>query len=149
MNSLVGELGKSKKFIEIANNVEMKKSPIAISGLSSVGMDQILVGIHEFSKKPICIITYNEIQAKNIYENIKYFTDKVVLFPKKEIVTYDYVAESKDIPYERIETLNEIITNKNLIIVTTIEALIQTIPEEKVLYKSALSFKVRRYVQFR
>ena len=142
MNTIIGELGKSQKFVEIVKHTEKQKSPIAISGLSGVGMVQQLVGIHEFSKKPLCIITYNEIQAKNIYENIKYFTDKVVLFPKKEIVTYDYVAESKDIPYERIEALNEITSKRNLIVITTVEALMQTIPEKDVLYKNSLSFKV-------
>ncbi len=142
MNTIIGELGKSQKFIEIVQHIEKEKSPIAISGLVDVGMVQNLVGIHEFTKKPICIITYNEIQAKRIYDNVKYFTDKVVLFPKKEIVTYDYVAESKDLPYQRIECLNEIVSKKNLIVITTIEALMQTIPEKNVLYRNVLSFKV-------
>ena len=106
MNTILGELGKNSKFIELLKNIEEQQSPIAISGLNGVGMVQIGTAINEFGKKPICIITYNEIQAKIIYEDIKYFTDKVVLFPKKEIVTYDYIAESKDIPYKRIETLN-------------------------------------------
>ena len=39
---------------------------------------------------------------------VKYFTDKITYIPKKEIVTYDYVAESKNLPYERIEVLNKI-----------------------------------------
>ena len=142
MNTIIGELGRSKKFIEIVNHLEKQKSPVVISGLVSVGIVQQLVALHEFSKKPICIITYNEIEAKRIYENIKYFTDKVVLFPKKEIVTYDYVAESKDLPYQRIECLNEIVTKKSLIVVTTIEAVMQTIPEKNILYKNTLSFKV-------
>ena len=89
MNTILGELGKNQKFREYIKNIESQKSPIAISGLTDVGMVQMIAATNEFSKKPICIITYNEIQAKQIYENIKYFTDKVVVFPKKEIVTYD------------------------------------------------------------
>lgn len=95
MNTILGELGKNPKFIEILNKIEKQQGPIAISGLNDVGMVQIETAIHEFGKKSIGIVTYNEIQAKKIYEDIKYFTDKVVLFPKKEIVTYDYIAESK------------------------------------------------------
>ena len=108
MNTILGELGKNLKFKELLKNIENTESPIAISGLTDVGLTQITTAINEFAKKPICIITYNEIQAGKIYENIKYFTDKVVLFPKKEVVTYDYIAESKDLPYRRIETLNQI-----------------------------------------
>ncbi len=142
MNTILGELGKSPKFKELLNNIENQNSPIAISGLNDVGMVQILTAIHEFGKKPICIVTYNEIQAKNIYENISYFTDKVVLFPKKEIVTYDYIAESKDLPYQRIEALNKINSKKNLIVVTTIEATMQKLPHKNTLYENKIQFKV-------
>lgn len=141
MNTILGELGKNPKFIELLKNVENKQSPIVISGLNDVGMIQLGTAINEFGKKPICILTYNEIQAKKIYEDIKYFTDKVVFFPKKEVVTYDYIAESKDIPYQRIEALNKIATKKNLVVITTIEAATQKLPQKDVLYKNKLHFK--------
>ena len=108
MNTIVGELGKNPKFCEYIKSIENKKSPIAISGLTNVGMAHMLAGTREFSKKPMCIITYNEVQAKKIIEDLNYFTDKVLFFQKKEIVTYDYVAESKELQYERIEILNKI-----------------------------------------
>ena len=125
MNTILGDLGKSQKFIDLLKQLEEKQSPIEISGLTDVGMIQLASTINEFSKKPICILTYNEIQAKKIYEDLKYFTDKVVLFPKKEIVTYDYVAESKDLPYERIETLNKMQEMRTGVVITTIEAVLQ------------------------
>jgi len=142
MNAILGELGKSPKFCELIKNIENKISPISIWGLNDVGSTQILAAISEFSKKPICIITYNEIQAKQIIENLKNFTDKIVYFPKKEIVTYDYVAESKNLPYERIEALNKINSKKSPIVVTTIESLMQKIPTKEVLYKNTLNFKI-------
>ena len=143
MNTIIGELGKSKKFIDLSKQIEKTKSPISISGLTSVGMAEIIASIKGYNKKPILLVTYNEIQAKKILENIKAFeTENVVLFSKKEIVTYDYVAESKDLPYERIETLNKINEKKNLIVVTTIEALMQKLPSKEVLFNDILEFKV-------
>ncbi len=142
MNTIIGELGKSPKFCEYIKNVDEKISPISIWGLNDVGEAQFISATAEFSKRPICIVTYNEIRAKQIIQDLKYFSDKVVFFPKKEIVTYDYIAESKNLPYERIETLNKIYNKKNLIIVTTIEGLMQKLPIKEVLYKNILNFKI-------
>ena len=142
MNTIIGELGKSQKFVDIVKEIENKKSPIDISGLTDVGMIQILLGINEYAKKPIALITYNEIQAKQIVDNLKAFTDKVIFFPKKEIVTYDYVAESKDLPYERIDALNKIKEKRTPIIVTTIESLMQKLPSKETLYKNAINLKI-------
>ena len=131
MNTIIGELGKSQRFIDLSNQIEKETSPISISGLTSVGMTELVSAINGYNKKPILLLTYNEIQAKKIVQNLQTFEkDKVVFFPKKEVVTYDYVAESKDLPYERIETLNKIKEKKNLIVVTTIEALMQKMPSK-------------------
>ena len=142
MNTIIGKLGKSAKFVDLIKEIENKKSPIEISGLIGVGGIGLVAGINEFTKKPLCIVTYNEIQAKRIKDDLEYFTDKIVMFPKKEVVTYDYVAESKDLPYQRIEALNEIVSKKNLIVVTTIEAIMQRLPAKSVLYKNAIDFKI-------
>ena len=143
MNTIIGELGKSNKFVDLSKQIENKKSPISISGLTDVGMVELLSAINQYNKKPILLITYNEIQAKQILEIIENFEkEKAVLFPKKEIVTYDFVAESKDLPYERIETLNKIKDKRNLIVVTTIEALMQKLPPKEILFKNILEFKV-------
>ena len=142
MNTIIGEMGKSPKFIELLKKIESKQSPILVSGLVSVGEAQIAEAIHKFGKKSILILTYNEIQAKQLYEDLSYYNEDVVFFPKKEIVTYDYIAESKDLPYERIEALNKIVSKKKQIVITTIEAVIQKLPAKKSLYKNELKIKV-------
>ncbi len=60
-------------------------------------MLETIASINEYTKKPIAIITYNEIQAKWIVENLQFFHRQSNIFSKKDIVTYDYVAESKDL----------------------------------------------------
>ncbi len=142
MNTILEELNSSNKFIELENQIKNKKSPIAISGLTSVSEVMCIARIVERIKNPILLITYNEIQAKNLVKDFSFFTDKAFFLPKKEIVTYDYVAESKNLPYERIEVLNKIYENKNIIIVTSIEALNQKIIAKNSLYKNVIDLKV-------
>ena len=53
MNTILGELGKNPKFCEYIKTIESKKSPIAISGLTDVGMTQMISATREFAKRPI------------------------------------------------------------------------------------------------
>lgn len=145
MNTIISKLCNLPKFQEYITKIEEKNSQIAISGLSDVGKIQYIYATKESTNRPICIVTYNEIQAKKIVEDLKYFVndfEQILYFPKKEIVTYDYVAESKDLPYARIEVLNKIEKNKAKIIVTTIEALMQKMIAKSTLYRNKLELKV-------
>ena len=142
MNTIIQELTKLSKFYEYTKKIEEKISPITISGLSDIGKIQFIAGTYESTKKPICIITYNEIQAKNIIKNLSFFEDNIHYFPKREIVPYDFIAESKELPYERIEVLNKLEQGKAKIIVTTAEALMQKMISKKQLYKNIVKLKV-------
>ncbi len=142
MNILLKELDKSSKFKNLLKDIENKKSPIGISGLSGVLQAEIIAFSAINLRKPVLLITYNAIQAQKLVEDLKFFTDKVFYLPPKEIVTYDYVAESKDLLYDRIDVLNKIYKNQNVIVVTSIEAVKQKIISKNSLYKNVLKFKV-------
>lgn len=149
MNAIISKLQELQKFKQYIQEIEEKNSPITISGLSDVGKIQILYATKQSLNRPICIVTYNEIEARKIVKDLNYFInefEEVLYFPKREIASYDYIAESKDLPYERIEVLNKIQKKKAKIIVTTIEALMQKMITKESLYKNCLEFKVgRRY----
>ena len=146
MKFLVQELANNKKFAEIVENVKEKISPIAISGLSDVSKANVISAILESTKRKVCVVTYNEIQAKKLVKDLKYFFKQVYFFPKREIAPYDYIAESKDLPYERIAILNKMVLQEKskepLIIVTTIEAVMQKMISKEELYENIVDFKV-------
>jgi len=88
------------------------------------------------------LVTYNEIQAQKLYKDLSFFTDKVYFLPKKEIITYDYVAESKNLPYERIEVLNKIYENQKSIIIASTETIKQKMISKKALYRNTINLKI-------
>lgn len=142
MKYLIQELENTQKFKEYISDVKNKISPIELSGLADVGKVQIISATSEVVKRPILIITYNEIKAKKMLEDLKYFMKNIDYFPRREIVAYDYEVESKDIPYERIEVLNKIKENKTDIVITTVEALMQKMISKELLYKYVIQFKI-------
>ncbi len=142
MNQLTKMLSNSAKFNSFLGEIKHKKSPVSLTGLTDVMKGYFAHATSEYLETPICMITYNEIQARNMVKHIEFFTNKVVFIPKKEIVTYDYIVDSKELPYERIEALNKLQQNKVDIVVTTIEALMQGMIPKEVLYKHQMEFKV-------
>ena len=143
---MIQELVKSKKFQEIIEAIKKKTSPIALSGLVDVEKAHTIIALYQELQRPICLVTYNEIQAKKLCEDMKRFGEKVWYFPKREIAAYDYVAQSKDLPYERIAVLNQMILAKQekrpMIVVTTIEAVMQNMISKQELYQDMVEFTV-------
>ena len=148
MNEIANVFLQNEKFGDYLKEIKMKKGPISILGLVDVAKSVVIHSTNIDTKRPVCIITYNEIQAKRLYDNIKYFNENVVLFNKKDIVTYDYVVESKDSLYERIDVLNKIYQNKIDIIVTTIECLMQEMITKEELYKNIIKFEFNKEYSF-
>ena len=148
MNEIASVLLQNKKFQDYLNEIKSKKSPISILGLVDVAKSLIVHSTNVDTKKPVCIITYNEIQAKRLYDDLKYFNENIVLFNKKEIVTYDYVVESKDALYERIDVLNKIYNKKVDIIITTVEACMQEMISKEDLYKNIIKFEFNKEYNF-
>ena len=142
MNLITQKLEHTEKFKEYIKNIKENNSQIHVSGLSDMGKVHFASVTQKAIKENICIVTYNEMQAKKIIKDLKYFNTNTKYFPKREIASYDFLAESKDLPYERIEILNKIKDNKISIVVTTIEAIMQKMISKDDLYKNSLNIKI-------
>ncbi len=181
MKFLIQNLEESTKFKELSKNIQQKQSPIAISGLTDVEKVRMITAILQSVNDLICVVTYNELQAQKLWKDLKAIGQNALYFPKREIAAYDYVAQSKDLPYERIAVLNQIMLaqtkkqnadktqgnkkenkqevevnnlkskektedfeckQEKIIIVTTMEAIMQKMVTKQTLYQNKLEFKV-------
>ena len=147
MDESIKILPNFKKFNSYIDDVKQGISPIMLSGLTDVAKIHFAYSTFFYIEKPICIVTYNELQAKKIIKDLQYFTRKVEYFPRREILSYDYLAESKDISNERINCLNNIYSKKAKIIVTTIEAASQKIVTKNELYKNIVEIKENSIIE--
>lgn len=143
---MIQELIKTEKFQDVIDEIKKKTSPIALSGLVDVEKVHTLVTLYQELRQSICLLTYNEIQAKKLCQDIEKFGEKAWYFPKREVAAYDYVAQSKDLPYERIAVLNQMVLaqkeKRPIIVVTTIETVMQNMISKKELYQDMVEFTV-------
>ena len=85
MNIFVSKLEKNEKFREYAENIKNNIGPINLSGLSDVGKMHIVAGTIKDARETSLIVTYNELQAKKLIQDLQFFLgedekDEVVFF---------------------------------------------------------------------
>ena len=131
------EIESLKEYLE-----KQKIGPISILGLSDVAKSCISEVVQKKAKRPIFIVTYNELQAQRLHKNIKSINNKVIYIPKKDIVTYEYDAQNMDILYSRIDSLIKLYNKETEIVVVSIETLMQKVLSKRIMKDSILNLRL-------
>lgn len=141
-NIFIDPLKNLPSYKQLIDKISEGVSPISLYGLSEENMGHISFGINKHGGKQILLITENEVRAKKIYEDLKTFnSEKVELFPSRELVLYDIDAYSHETTNERIRILNRLLNEKDLIVVTHIEAVLSKIMSYEIFKKYKSIFR--------
>ena len=73
MKDIIKVLPNYKKFNAYIEDVKKYVTPIMLSGMNDSGKVHFAYSTHFYAERPICIITYNELQAKKIMRELQYF----------------------------------------------------------------------------
>ena len=133
LQGLLQPLKENEKFISILNELKKKSFPIDIVGLSESGKSYIIDAIFSEIEDSLVVVTHNEIEAKNLYDDLSLYSTNVYFLPIREVVFYNVDAISGDLRWARLKVIKEILDDKNKkIIVTSIEAMTSVYtPKEK------------------
>ena len=88
------------------------------------------------------VVTYDDSRAKEIYEDFRNFTDKVWLYPARDLLFFSADIHGNLLTRQRIEVLKRLITEPGGVVVTTVDGLMDhLLPleelEEVTLYPAA------------
>ena len=74
---------------------------------------------------------------------MKFFSDEnVLVYPKKEVIYYDIDTMNKDVTMDRLNIYTKLYNNESLVILTTIEALMQKTISKNKLFADVLQLEV-------
>ena len=148
LQGLMTPLIESEKFNEITKNIDNKKFPCAIYGLSESGRTYLIDSIFEKYNKPLVIVTNSDIEAKNLYEDLNLYSTEVYYFPVREVVFYNIDAISGDLRWARLKVIKEILNKKKKIIVTSVEAFASKYTPRRYYEKHKIKLNVNDIVNF-
>lgn len=126
MKNIFNEISEKLDFYqEILKAIENKKTPLLLTGVSSIHKAQLALALCEL--KSCCIICDTEASARRICDDINSLSheESACLFPAKDF-NFAYIDSfSREYEHKRIEALSKIKKGISRIIVTTVEAAMQ------------------------
>ncbi len=141
-NIFIDNLKNSKQYNKIVNNINKSLTPFSIYGLSSQNVAHISYALNNHLKRQVLIITYDELKAKKMTEDLKLFAQSnSKLFPARQTVFYEIDAYSHEISNQRLEVMNELSEKKTIIVVASIEGIMNKIIDKQAFDKYKLTIK--------
>ncbi len=124
-------LDSSAEFESIIKALEDKKFPIHITGPTESVKAHFVVSFFEKTDSKKCfIITYSELQAMKLYEDISFFEkDKAVVIPETDIKLYKTEASDSEAENKRMAALTLVSEKKYIIL--SVMSLLQFVVSKK------------------
>lgn len=133
----------SLQYMQLMEGLKNNITPIALHGLNDSQKSHIAYGVFEELGQQLCILTHNDLEAQQIYKDLKYYLkDKVLFFPTRDLVFYDLEAVSEETREERVRTLDKLAQGKTCVLVASLEALLLRLTPLEIYKKYRLSFTV-------
>lgn len=104
-----------------------------VHGLSESQRALVAYGIFRDTNKQTLLLTYTDMEAKKLFNDLKSFMDNCFYMPSKEMV-FNIDVASLDIKCERLEIIRRVIEREKIIVVTSVDTILYKMPK-KDLYK--------------
>ena len=126
MNPLVKELPKHSKFNELLKSIKNKENDLSITGLTDAAKAHVIYSLYNYSNVRPCVVCPNVTSAKRFIQDMKFYSDKEIVFlPAREVIYYDVDVQSRETNNARVYAISKLVNNEDIILVTTIEAMLQ------------------------
>lgn len=146
MNFLVNPLLELSEYSGIINSIGKGRS-VVITGLANSQKAHVAHSICRHTDKKGIYITFDEFEARKIYEDFYLlFKEDVLYFPLKEITLHDVEAKSRDAVFKRLEMLNRILEGNYRFIVVSVDSLVHKLIPPDMFADSILDIQVGKRI---
>ncbi|MEG2892932.1 MAG: transcription-repair coupling factor [Clostridium sp.] len=115
-------------------------SSTIVHGLSDTQRGVITYGVYSEVKGQVLLLTYNDMEAKKLYDDLSTLMDNCYYMPSKEMV-FNIEVSSLEIRCERLEVIRRLQRRENIIVVSSIDSILYKMPPKDLHSKFALTLK--------
>ena len=82
---LLKEICKTSEFLKLVNEIKAYTSPIALFGLSQTARAAFISAIQQVTGRQVLVLAKDEKSANRLCDDIKFFGEKSLMFPAREL----------------------------------------------------------------
>ena len=131
MNSFDYPLLQLNEYGQVRDCLAQHKS-CQVAGCSDSQLAHFINGLSNGYKQKV-IVTFSATKAKEIYEDLKGFTDDAVIYPSKDFIFFSADVHGSFILQQRLEFIQKVVEDKPFTVILTADAFMDKIlPLEKI-----------------
>ena len=131
MNSFYYPLLKLNEYEQVRDCLSQKKT-CQVTGCSDSQLAHFITGLSDGYRQKV-IVTFSALKAKEIYDDIKGFTDDAVMYPSKDFIFFSADVHGNLILQQRLEFIEKIVEDKPFTVIVTSDAFMDKIqPLDKI-----------------
>lgn len=141
MKALTEPLKQLEDIHLIQADIKAGRLPLLVDGCIDAGKGHL---IYTLSEDYACkvIIAGNEMKAKELYEDYKFFDRNVMIYPPKDVIFYSADIHGSFIVSQRLRVIRQLLDRQPVTVVTTIDALMDSVLDLKLIEKSIITLEV-------
>jgi transcription-repair coupling factor (superfamily II helicase) len=142
MSNFFGILREIDGFISLARALRDGNTPALATGVLDSQKCHICAGLTQTFQRTSVIVTYSELKAREIYEDMELFLPgSVKFYPSKDIIFYSADIKSADITRQRFSVVKSLLNGEQVCVVLSAEALLDRLAPPRVFKDNILTLK--------
>lgn len=122
MRALLAPLSELGEYEEIREMLAKGAVSGAVSGCADSQKLHMIYGLSEGFRRKL-IITFNDLRAKEMYEDYQFYDRNVMLYPAKDLIFFQADIHGNQLTKERIKVLRRMAEGTPVTVITTFDAL--------------------------
>jgi transcription-repair coupling factor (superfamily II helicase) len=140
MKKFTEPLRQLPEYEELRSRMKRTKGILSLTGCIEAQKAHILYGL-SFDVPVTLVVSENDLTAKTIYENLKFYDENTALYPAKDLLFYQADVASNLLDQERMAAFRALLEKEKVTLVLPISALMDFVTKKSLLKASVLSFK--------
>jgi transcription-repair coupling factor (superfamily II helicase) len=117
------------------------RTPISVEGVTESAQPQLIYSLAENNGGSALIITYTDIEARTVRDELKLYFKNTVTFPSKDYIFYNIETTGHQSENERLDVIAKL-SEGNTIVTASVDALMQyTLPKD-IFTRGCIDFEI-------